>query len=281
MSWVKLRPTFADDERWIDAGAAAMAVHIAALCYCDRHLTDGAISATMARRVCIAVHPAEAVIAIEALVALGFWRATESGYQIVGYLDDQIAAEDTLRARARWAADKRWRRQHNAGDHGICPVEKCPSARQMGAETSDDDETPISDIADVPVGHDECPEKDKDDVAAPRPDPTRPDPKGGSSEGGERHDYVAKDGAHASQSSASASAPQEPVTETERLARADKEAETESLGQPDKSITDAVSENDDDSDDDRDDEPVPGSTHYGPPPDMASGIYDPDATVTS
>ena len=54
MAWVKLRNNFTEDDRWLDAGADAFAVHVAALCYSDRQLTDGAITAARARRVALA-----------------------------------------------------------------------------------------------------------------------------------------------------------------------------------------------------------------------------------
>jgi hypothetical protein len=59
MTYITVGQSHTDDERWIEAGADAFAVHIAALVYCDRQLTDGRISTAMAQRVSLAVPQAE------------------------------------------------------------------------------------------------------------------------------------------------------------------------------------------------------------------------------
>lgn len=134
-TYAKFDQTHADDERWLDAGADAMALHVAAVVWCDRQLTDGHITNGMALRVCLAVPPDRAPQAIAALVEHGFWRATAKGYRIERFHEHAFPADQVRRTRARWRADKDRRRQHNLGDHSLCKDPKfCPAIRD-GAST--------------------------------------------------------------------------------------------------------------------------------------------------
>ena len=73
MTYIKIEQAHTDDARWLEAGADAFAVHVAALVYCDRQLLDGCISRAMALRVSLAVPPDRAAAAIDA------WWRTASG----------------------------------------------------------------------------------------------------------------------------------------------------------------------------------------------------------
>ena len=132
MSYVRLNHEDADDERWIDAGADAFAIHFAAMVWCDRHLKDGRISSGMAHRVSLAV-PAERVgPAIAALLEYGFWRADEGDFVIENFHEHAFPADQVKNTRARWKRDKDRRRQHGIGDHSLCQDPKfCPAISTM------------------------------------------------------------------------------------------------------------------------------------------------------
>ena len=102
MTYVKYDQSHADDERWLEAGADAFAVHIAALVYSDRQLLDGAIGKAMAERVSLAVPPDRTAAAVEALVLHDFWSVTEGGYQINQFHEHAFPAEQVKRTRDRW-----------------------------------------------------------------------------------------------------------------------------------------------------------------------------------
>jgi hypothetical protein len=130
MTYITVGQSHTDDERWIEAGADAFAVHIAALVYCDRQLTDGRISTAMAQRVSLAVPPGRAKAAITMLVRLGFWTLDGDNYLIDDYESYAFPAEQIKRTRERWANDKRRKQQHNIGDHELCKDPKfCPAIR--------------------------------------------------------------------------------------------------------------------------------------------------------
>jgi hypothetical protein len=160
MSYVKLNHADATDERWIEAGADAFALHFAAIVWCDQQLKDGRISRAMASRVSLAVPPGRTDAAIDALVAAGFWREVDTGLEIVDFHTHAFPAEQVQRTRERWNTDKARRRQHAIGDHALCKDPKfCPALSTV-------DSTVDSQGGSRPL--------DKT-----RPDSTRPDQTGG------------------------------------------------------------------------------------------------------
>jgi len=105
--WVRLDDTFTDDPVLDSAGPSAAWLHVAGLCYSNRHLADGFIPAGRVQRL-TAIDDPEA--AASQLVALGVWQLTAGGYRIVHHLDGQPAAQDVERARKlKTARQARWR----------------------------------------------------------------------------------------------------------------------------------------------------------------------------
>lgn len=157
MSWVRLDDTFAEDPRWDGPGADGLALHVAALCYANRNLTDGRLSVN---RVKVLFPVADLDATVAALVKAGWWELDPDGVQIVDYLETQPSA-DQVRARHRETAERQERsRKHRAGDHSMC-IEGwyCP----QGAVTRD---------------------KTRDKTReSQRPAPTRPDPSRRDGEG--------------------------------------------------------------------------------------------------
>lgn len=90
MTWVKLSDTFAEEPRWEELGAEAMALHIAALCCCNRVLTDGRLRRARAEGLFPVSDP---VAVVDALIAAGVWRANGDDIEIVDYLKDQPSKE--------------------------------------------------------------------------------------------------------------------------------------------------------------------------------------------
>lgn len=106
MTWVKLSDTFAEDPRLVKAGESAFALHVAALCFCNRNLTDGHVSREMVGRLWAVKRP-KAVAA--RLVEVGLWEETEDGYRLVEFLDAQPSRvqvegerRKTAERQARW-----------------------------------------------------------------------------------------------------------------------------------------------------------------------------------
>jgi hypothetical protein len=165
MTYIRVEQAHTDDERWIEAGADAFALHIAALVYCDRLLTDGRISAVMALRVSLAVPTDRAKAAVDVLVNLGFWIKCGEGYRIENYDSYAFPAEQIKRTRERWTNDKRRKSQHDIGDHGLCKDPKfCPAIREGST---------------VESGVDSATESSVDAHAYTKPNRTKPNPTEG------------------------------------------------------------------------------------------------------
>jgi hypothetical protein len=109
MTWTRLSDTFA--EEFEELGAEVMTLHVAALCYCNRLLTDGRIPRRKASQLFPLDNPE---LGIKTLIAAGYWIETEAGYEIVDFLTDQRPAETVLAEReagrirqANWRAAKK------------------------------------------------------------------------------------------------------------------------------------------------------------------------------
>jgi len=119
MAWVKIDDQFADHPKASEAGPLGIAMQVAGLCYANRHLTDGFVSVSVARRLLDFTGLAEEMLndhdpddshveafrinhlwVIEKLVSAGLWEDTEGGWQIHDYLEYNPSRADTLAKRA-------------------------------------------------------------------------------------------------------------------------------------------------------------------------------------
>src|SRR5687768_15366153 len=86
VTWIKLDQGFPEHPKLIEAGPVAAWLHVRALGYCNRNLTDGAISYAIARELA----PGKAGQSlVRKLVAAGLWEITRTGYAIHDFLEYQ------------------------------------------------------------------------------------------------------------------------------------------------------------------------------------------------
>ena len=115
MTWVRLDDNFPDHPKVEALSDAAFRLHVTAMCYSARLLTDGFVSASRARRLC---EQPDAEALIDELVASGCWDATERGYVIHDFTEYNPTAEQVKRDReenARRQAEFRNRRRGGSG----------------------------------------------------------------------------------------------------------------------------------------------------------------------
>jgi hypothetical protein len=135
MAWVKLDDQFSDHPKAAEAGPLGIAMQVAGLCYCNRHLTDGFISRAVAARLLdftgLAIdldadEPDMQVMGfkinwyyvVERLENAGLWEACDGGWMIHDYLEynpskaDAVAKRDDIRSKrteaGRKGLAKRW-----------------------------------------------------------------------------------------------------------------------------------------------------------------------------
>lgn len=128
MVWVRLDEDFADHPKIAALGdlmPLAGWLHVCALCYCNRHLTDGFLpsakvhSLASFRHLSVATggikdmaqfgHDIETDELVEALVDVGMWEEAPGGYLLHDYLDYQPS-------RAEWEAEQK--QKSEAGKKG-------------------------------------------------------------------------------------------------------------------------------------------------------------------
>jgi len=114
MTWVRIDDGFYQHPKVAAAGPLAMAMQVAALCYCNRHLTDGfvprAVVPTLLNLEGIATglrdhehfvtgDTATWQDVVRDLIRPGMWEETDGGYRIHDYLDWNLSKAEVLKLR--------------------------------------------------------------------------------------------------------------------------------------------------------------------------------------
>jgi len=97
MPWVRLEDTFASDPKRLAAGLLGMGLHVAGLCYSNRHLTDGFISEAALETLgpFLVDLPGgkrrrlEPGFVADRVVAAGLWCRVDGGYRILDSIELQ------------------------------------------------------------------------------------------------------------------------------------------------------------------------------------------------
>ena len=136
MSWVRLDDGFALHPKVAAAGPLGMAMHVAAICYCNQYLTDGFVPDQIVPALLnlkgLAMHcwdnesfgggqDAEPALIVEDLLAAGLWEKAETGYRIHDYLEYQPSKADVIAERQRWAKTQSRRRRVSAQESSESP----------------------------------------------------------------------------------------------------------------------------------------------------------------
>src|SRR5689334_21284730 len=101
MTWVKLEHDFADHPKMMQAGPLSMLLHVKAICYCARFLTDGFVPMAVVRSLidwsgCDGMEACDNRILAANLVAVGSWDEVPGGFMIHDYLEYQFSKERVL-----------------------------------------------------------------------------------------------------------------------------------------------------------------------------------------
>lgn len=136
MTWTRLGDNF--DGQTINLSDAGFRTLVQARIWCNRNLTDGHLPTRAVRLVSA---PDEAV---DELVGAGWWRATETGYQL-DWSDQETAEAVQARRQANASKQRAYRERrdlHAAGDHSKCDPRYCEERRVTGNETRSRDTKP-------------------------------------------------------------------------------------------------------------------------------------------
>ncbi len=140
MTYVRLDDAFADHPKIVGLGATALAVHVWALCYCARHLTDGLVDLS-ATKGCPWVSKRSALEnALGRLEGAGLWEREAGGWRIHDYLEYNPNRAQVLEKRrlaserqARWREKVEQRRNGRSNASTGDAVDASPSPAPKGA----------------------------------------------------------------------------------------------------------------------------------------------------
>lgn len=153
MAWVRIDDHFTEHPKLVQAGPLGVAMQIAALCYANRHLTDGELPANIVARfmptVCYDPETGEEITwrdVADRLVEIGIWHKTESGYVIHDYLEYQPSKADVeaerAAARERMARirSKRKANQSRSSDDVRANIERSSPSPNPNPNIEEDDD---------------------------------------------------------------------------------------------------------------------------------------------
>lgn len=134
MTWTRLSDDFTDRPQVLDLSRSARLLHIEALIYCNKHLTDGRLPVAALRRI---TDSDDLESDIKQLTEAGLWEADGLAFQIDWA--GQEAGEE-VRQRQVYQAEKQKRyrdrkSKHDRGEHDACDPRYCKAA-VTGNETS-------------------------------------------------------------------------------------------------------------------------------------------------
>ena len=108
MPWARIDDTFYDHPKVLQTSLAALGLHLKALSWCNRHLTDGAVPVEAVRMLGATVKMADE------LVSTGLWERAPRGYVIHDFLRYSKSKSDVESERDKWAESKRDSRKSRA-----------------------------------------------------------------------------------------------------------------------------------------------------------------------
>jgi hypothetical protein len=118
MTWIRIDDTFPSHPKVIAAGPRAAWLYVCALCYANRHLTDGWLPASILPVLAPGVRQPK--ILANTLVSVGLWEARNGGWQVHDYTVHQRTAEQINGVRQ---ADRdRKKRKHADTNSGGIPA---------------------------------------------------------------------------------------------------------------------------------------------------------------
>lgn len=119
--WTRLSDDFPDRVEIAGLSDAAFRVHVEALCFCNRLLTDGRLPKSVVGRVL--THGAAPEVYAE-LVKAGLWVDEPEHFYVEWR--DQLNAEEVEQRRALNRERSERSRRHKAQDHSMCRPSYCP-----------------------------------------------------------------------------------------------------------------------------------------------------------
>lgn len=133
MTWTKLSDDFYDKESINELSHEAFRLHVYALVWCNKQLTDGRISVSRLRRL---LPEADIGQAQKELVTAGMWAVLDDGQIQIDWSGQEKSEAVRKRQEGNARAQALWRERqerHAAGDHSVC-TKTCPHRDKTGSK---------------------------------------------------------------------------------------------------------------------------------------------------
>lgn len=129
MAWAKIDDQFPEHEKVSGLSDRAFRLHVAALCYCARNLTDGALTAKAVKVVAAVIDMTRPARYVTELVNAGLWVCDGDDHRIHDYAEFNPTA-DEVREQRRQATERqrRWRESHRATNGRFTQVDASHNA---------------------------------------------------------------------------------------------------------------------------------------------------------
>jgi hypothetical protein len=119
MSWVRVDDGFAEHPKILELDDRTFRIHVWALCYCARHLTDGLLVLGVLRGCPLVTRKYTLDRVLRCLVGAGLWKEVDGGYIIRDFLDynpdrAQVLENRRLHAERQARYRERQKRPRNA-----------------------------------------------------------------------------------------------------------------------------------------------------------------------
>lgn len=138
MPWVRIDEDFYQHPKVVKAGPLGMAMQVAALCYCNKYLTDGFIPRAVLPTL-LNLDGTSWELVVQDLIAAGLWEQVDGGYRIHDYLDYQPSRERVLTERE--ATRQRVKRLRENRSSIVTGEVRAYNARTTGVQQADNGRT--------------------------------------------------------------------------------------------------------------------------------------------
>jgi hypothetical protein len=152
VTWLKIDDGFAEHPKMELLGDRSFRLHVAALCYCSRNLTDGQLSAKAIKVLAAVIEAPRVTANLKQLVDAQVWVDNGDGsYAIYGYLEHNPAAEEVKarreerKASGAKGARKRWGKDEPK-DNTIVPAIGVANAVELIPPDPDPDPDPTHEV---------------------------------------------------------------------------------------------------------------------------------------
>jgi hypothetical protein len=138
VSWLKIDDGFAEHPKIQDLADRTFRLHVVAMCYCARNLTDGVVSERSLRVIAAIIGAARVTRNVEQLVSAGLWIPVGGGHRIKDFLEYNPTAERVKEERLRNRERQQRHRERNASRNAVtndAPTRPVPINQELSKAT--------------------------------------------------------------------------------------------------------------------------------------------------